>query len=139
MEGTVDEVDNNLRNGGYDGGEDQDGDTVADTLFVNPFAHPHQECGTCGAAEADRDIGHNAVHEGSEAGISEPGDVLEQISVAAAETDNDTYGLNQCKTDADIAGSPLDLLLTVFLTRELLKLRECDGEELQDNGSGDVG
>lgn len=135
---TVDEVDNDLRNGGYDGSEDQDGNTVADALLGDPLAHPHQECGTCGAAETNGDVGHNAVHEYAESAGAEDGNLFKQVA-HAVETDNDTYGLDKCETNADIAGDPFDLHPTVVFLAELLKSGERNGEELQDNGSRDVG
>ena len=42
------------RSVGYDTGEDQHGDTVADALFGDALTHPHKERGTCGTADGDR-------------------------------------------------------------------------------------
>ncbi|MPN00924.1 hypothetical protein SDC9_148122 [bioreactor metagenome] len=106
----------------YDGSKDQHRNTVADAVFGNPLAKPHQKRGAGGGADADRGVSPEArIHQ-----------------VLITETDEDTDGLNHRKSNADVAGDLFNLLAAILFLIHALQSGNRNGEQLHDNGSVDV-
>ena len=120
-----------IRNTGHDGSEDQHGNAVADSLFGDALAEPHQECGTCRCADRDDRETQN------EQSVCFGDDVFAAGQNAVVGHDN-TDRLNNRKTDARITRDALDLFTTVLLLAHPLESRNRNGEQLQDNGRRDV-
>ena len=113
-------------NAGEDTGEQDDGDTVADTKFGDLLTHPHHE-GRAG------DEGHDDDQGGPEAGVGQDVGALHQGVVAPALQDGDGH--------RGVAGDGLDLLLALLaaFTGQALQSGNGDGQQLDDDGAVDVG
>ena len=110
---------------GDDIGEKDHGDTVSDTALIDLLGQPHDERGARAVAGDDDDCGEDAGVQNDVVG-------LQELIV--------TDGGDQAQSDRDVSGILVDLLLPLFaFLREVLEIRDGDGEELHDDGRGDIG
>ena len=111
---------------GQNAGEQDDGDTIADTELGDLLAHPHDEGGAGDEGGDDDQGGPNAA--GGQDAVG-----LHQHIVAPALQDGDGHG--------SVTGDGLDLLLAFFaaVLRHTLQGRDGDGQQLDDDGAVDVG
>ena len=123
------------RQAGYDVGEKDHGDTVADTLFVDSFAEPHNEASACCVARNHND------HR-------EPFSCALGINEEAAGNTGNCFGTengvvtvrcNERDCDRYVTGDFFDFLLAFFaILSELFKRRERDREKLHNDGRIDI-
>ena len=119
------------REGGSDGGEDQQGHTVADATLGNLLTHPHDDGGTCTQGD-DNQQDVQYVVLGDDAGA-----VAQQN--AGARHRDDGGCVQQSKSDGQVAGVLGELCLTLcaFIV-QLLESRDDHAQQLDDNGRGNV-
>ena len=90
-----------FRDPGKDVDQEDDGDTVADTLFIDLLADPHQERGTRGQGDdGDDDV--------------EPLRVRVREQALVAETDRHSDGFEEGKTDREITGDCRKFLSSIL-------------------------
>ncbi len=110
---------------GDDAGKDQQAHAVADAAIGNLLAQPHDE----GRAGGQRK--HRHQHE-ADAGI--------QNQALLGENGGDADGLQRAKNDGHVAGPLRDLAAAQFAFLLDARQRLIDhGEQLKDDGGGDVG
>ena len=110
---------------GNDIGEQDHGDTVADTAVVDLFSEPHNEGRTRAVACNNNDSCEHAV-------INEKAVVLEELIV----TDRG----NETESNGYVSGVLVDLLSAfVAFLGEIFQVRDSDAEKLHYDGCGDVG
>ena len=122
----------------------QDRDTVTDTVLVDLLTQPHDQRGTRGEAEDDRDHG-----EPHCAALGILGDrLVGGVGVTLGELvvdrvlQEEVIGstLDQTETDGDITCDGCDLLSALFaFFGEALEGRDRNAQQLHDNGAVDVG
>ena len=106
-----------------DAGEDQQRDTVADTILIDLLAEPHQECGTCGEDQNDDHDGEN----------------VRADQRSSEHTHGDTDRLDQCQDNSQVTRVCSNLLSSLHaFSGQTFQRRNGDGEKLQDNGCCDV-
>ena len=127
---------------GDDVGEEDDGDTVTDTLLIDLLSQPHDN-GSTGAVGQDQNdtndphAPHLEILSGGEV-AAVPGTVGHHV--ASLEVHGVTDSSDQSQDDGQNAGDSGQLLLAgLALLRPLLKLGDGDGEQLDHDGSRNVG
>ena len=101
-------------------------DTVSDTVFVDLLGEPHNECGTCAIACYNDEC-------------AEEGLTLVGKDRATLHNEVVANTCNECKSNGDVSGDIVELLLTLFGLRELAKLLgECNSKELDNDRCSDV-
>ena len=123
-----------MRHTRHNTGEQQDRNTVADTVLVDLLAHPHHQRRTGGEGEDD-----NHSREGLLPTTVEHGDGGSLIrAVVQIEVVSGT--LNQAQHNGDVTGNGGNLLAALFaLFGQALQRRQGHSQQLQNNGAVDVG
>ena len=118
-------------NTGDDTDHDDQGDTVADSLFINALAQPDDQHGAGRERQNDGDTGDPG---GCTAGV------LHRVELAAAQQGIVGIRLQNCQTNGGIAGDLLDLFLPLgaFLGHPL-QGGNGDGKQLNNDGSRNIG
>ena len=105
--------------------EQDNGNTVAKTLFVDLFSKPHNHCGTC-AVRGDNDERLKGAR------ATACGAALKQEVITDCRNDRQNNGC--------IASEVIDLLFALFsLLRPTLKSGDRNGEKLDNDRRGNVG
>ena len=112
---------------GNDRGEDQQRDTVADTLVVDLLTTPGDQLRTCGKGGNDDNGGKDT---GRAAGVLQCAHIADHEVVAKAH--------HQSDDTADIPGDLLHLLLAVGFLRHVFQGGDRNGEQLHNDGSVDI-
>ena len=107
----------------------EDGDTVADAVFVDLFTQPHHERGACGKYQNDNDRGK---YHGEALSVAGDGGVMQIEEVRCT--------LDQTQADRHITGDGADLLSACLaLLGKSFQGRDRYAEKLDNNGAVDVG
>ena len=114
-------VNDSVRDVGNDTDKDQQGDTVADSLFGNPLADPHGQGGTACHGDADQRV------------------VQPAAAVQNLQGTDQADGLQRSQDNRHIPGNPVDLLAAVLFLAQPLQRGNRDGQQLHDNAGVDVG
>ena len=114
--------------GGDDAGEDEDGDTVSDTLVRDLVAKPVEHHGAGG-------------HEDDDLRIAPRRRIVEGDALGIGDGDDDAIGLDRRKDDGQDAGDDVEALPSglAFLRHLRERGKDVHGEELDDDGGRDVG
>ena len=120
--------------GGHHVGEDQDRHALADAALGDELGQPHDE-GRAGRQDQHHEEGQRPV-EARDQVDARP----EQGRVVAVEGVDEAGGLHDGQGHGQVAGGLGDLLLADrALVAPLLELGDDGGEQLNDDGAGDVG
>ena len=113
---------------GDDGGEDDQGYTVADALVINLLTAPG---GQLCAGDEGQDHDQSREEGRTAGGVLEGAHIPDQEIVADAQ--------HQSDAGAHIAGNLANLLLAVCFLGQVLQIRDCYAQQLYDNGGIDIG
>ena len=113
---------------GNDGGKDQKGDTVADTLVIDLLARPGDQLSTCNEGSDDD-------HSGEHADCA--GNILQCTHIADHEVVANAH--DQCDHGTGVPVDLLQLLLAVSFLRQIFQRGDGHGEQLHNNGGVDIG
>ena len=113
----------------YDAGENDDGDAVTHTAFTDLLAQPHEEHGT----------GHQRRHGGNPKAQARIDDHRQRSGLLTLQRDGNTQRLKARQKHRAVARIARDLAppCLAFLA-QLLQARLHVGEQLHDDGCGDV-
>ena len=115
------------RESGNDACEQNDRNTVTDAELGDLFTQPHDKCGAGGEGQDDNNCSPEGLSVGGQEAVA-----LDHHVVSKALEKADAYG--------GVTSDGCDLLLAflaAFLA-QIAELRECDAQQLNDNGSIDV-
>ncbi len=109
---------------GNDVRKENHGDPVADTVFVNLFSKPHNECRPCAVAHHDNEACEEAVVNQKAVGREESG-----VTDGGDETERNGY----------ITGDRVNLLLAFFtFLGEVFQVGDSDAEKLHNDRGCDI-
>jgi len=121
---------------GYDACEQDQGDTVADTLVVDLFTQPHDN----GAAGGQCQNNDKTLEDSGKTGVGVACMVSGKHCTGTPDVYEESDTLEKSKTDSDITSDNTHLLAAFFtLFGKIAEGRNSYGEKLNNNGSIDVG